>query len=169
MVAPLVAHDQLTAPRTILLTAALLDAVNADVKRHGHAKERGGILLGFRRGIHLHINEATFPMRWDIGTMFAFRRSSSGHKEIALRRWRDSNRTIDWVGEWHSHPERCPSPSAIDIRNWGTITRDRAAPMAFLVIGWEGAWLGLSVPHCEVPIRYKEVERSEAGFAFHPA
>ena len=163
------ARDLQSVPATVLLTSALVESLTSDVKRHGHDRERGGILLGFRRGPHLHINEATFPMRDDVGTMFAFRRSSIGHKEIALRRWRQSNRTIDWVGEWHSHPEETPSPSSVDIRSWKEITRSRAAPMAFVIIGWKRGWLGLCVPNRDNPIRYKEVERSEAGFAFHPA
>jgi integrative and conjugative element protein (TIGR02256 family) len=156
-------------PATILLTTALVKSVTADVKRYGHDKERGGILLGFRRGSHLHINEATFPMRWDRGTMFSFRRSAIGHREIAIKRWRQSNRTIDWVGEWHSHPEESPAPSSIDIRSWKEITQDRAAPMAFMIIGWKRGWLGLCVPTREVPVRYKEIERSDAGLAFQPA
>jgi integrative and conjugative element protein (TIGR02256 family) len=164
-----VVHDQHSLPATVLLTTRLVESVTSHLKQYGHGKERGGILLGFRRGPHLHINEATFPMRWDIGTKFAFRRSAIGHGEIALRRWRQSNRTIDWVGEWHSHPEGIPSPSSIDIRSWGEITRDRAAPMAFMIIGWERGWLGLCVPNRDAPIRYREVERSQAGFAFHPA
>jgi integrative and conjugative element protein (TIGR02256 family) len=108
-------------------------------------------------------------MRWDTGTMFAFRRSSNGHSNLALRRWRESNQTIDWIGEWHSHPESNPTPSQIDLRSWKLITRDRSAPMVFLIVGWERGWLGLSLPNREFPIRYKEVERSDAGFAFRPA
>lgn len=161
--------DQPTVPPTILLSANLVKTVDADLKRHGYDRERGGILLGLRRGSHLHIDEATLPMKWDVGTTFAFRRSSKGHKELALRRWRQSNRTIDWVGEWHSHPERHASPSSIDLQSWRGITLDRAAPMAFLILGWERSWIGLCVPDCEAPIRYKEVERSKIGLAFQPA
>ncbi|HEV7877184.1 Mov34/MPN/PAD-1 family protein [Bradyrhizobium sp.] len=161
--------DQPATPPTILLSVKLAETVDADLKLHGHDRERGGILLGLRRGPHLHIDEATLPMRWDIGTMFAFQRSSRGHKELALRRWRQSHKTIDWVGEWHSHPERFASPSSIDIRSWRAITRDRAAPMAFLIIGLERNWIGLCTPDRDAPIRYKEVERSKAGFAFQPA
>jgi integrative and conjugative element protein (TIGR02256 family) len=160
--------DQPTIPPTILLSAKLVETVDADVKRNGHERERGGILLGLRRGLHLHIDEATFPMRWDVGTMFAFERSSRGHKELALRRWRQSRKTIDWVGEWHSHPEQFASPSSIDIGSWRVITRDRGAPMAFLIIGLERSWIGLCTPDRDAPIRYREVERSEAGLAFQP-
>ncbi|MGH6712980.1 MAG: Mov34/MPN/PAD-1 family protein [Bradyrhizobium sp.] len=164
-----VALDPQNLPTTILLAKSLLAAVSIDVKQHGQHKERGGILLGFRRGPHLHIDEATVPMRMDVGTMFAFRRSSVGHREIAIKRWHESNRTIDWVGEWHSHPEESPSPSSIDLRSWREITRGRAVPMAFLIIGWKRGWLGLCVPDSDAPIRYKEVERSEIGLAFQPA
>jgi integrative and conjugative element protein (TIGR02256 family) len=164
-----VVRDLQSFPTTVLLTAALVESVLGDVKRHRSDRERGGILLGFRRGPHLHINEATFPMRWDIGSRFAFQRSAGGHRQIALNRWHQSNRTIDWVGEWHSHPEASPSPSSIDIRSWKDITRDRAAPMAFMIIGWKCGWLGLCIPSRETPIRYKEVERSNAGVAFQPS
>jgi len=156
-------------PTTILLTTELINLVNTDVNKHGHGKERGGILLGLRRGPHLHINEATLPMRWDISTRFSFRRASMGHEDVAIRRWRQSKQTMDWVGEWHSHPEKIPSPSNIDIRSWIQITRNRGAPMAFLILGWEGGWLGLCIPDSDTPITYKEVERSDAGSAYQPA
>jgi integrative and conjugative element protein (TIGR02256 family) len=160
----------MTFPSTkILLSSTVVETIAADLKKHGHNKERGGILLGFRRGPHLHIHEATFPMRWDVGTMSSFRRSSNGHAEIALRRWRQSNRTTDWVGEWHSHPEEYPSPSSIDLQSWQIITRDRDAPMAFVIMGWARGWLGLCVPDRELPIRYREIERSSLGLVFRPA
>jgi integrative and conjugative element protein (TIGR02256 family) len=164
-----VADDLLARRPIILLSTKLVETVDADVKHHGHKTERGGILLGLRRGHHLHIEEATLPMRWDIGTMLAFQRSSRGHREIALRRWRQSNRMIDWVGEWHSHPQRVASPSSIDLRSWIGITRDRAAPMVFLIIGEELSWIGLCVPGQDVPIRYTEVERSTVGIVFQPS
>lgn len=168
-VVPPVVLDELHTPTTILLTTTMVQTVVADLKQHGHEKERGGILLGFRRGPHLHINEATLPMKSDVGTMFAFRRSSVGHREVALKRWRQSDRKIDWVGEWHSHPEKDPVPSSIDFSSWKDITRDRAAQMAFMIIGWERGWLGLCVPGRDLPVRYKEIERSEAGLVFRPA
>lgn len=165
---PPVADKVVGAPSIILLAPEPIEKVIADVERNGGRKERGGILLGLRRGPHLHVNEATLPMRWDRGTMFSFRRSSAGHRTVALKRWKQSSQTVDWLGEWHSHPERLPSPSSIDLRSWRDITRHRGAPMVFLIIGYEGVWLGLSLPGRAAPIRYIEAERSAAGRAFLP-
>lgn len=75
---------------------------------------------------------------------------------------------MDWVGEWHSNPERFPSPSSIDLRNWQQITKSRGDQMAFLIVGYEGLWLGLCRPNRLKPIRYMEAERSDAGIAFLP-
>ena len=152
----------------ILLGHDPIERISADAARYAGRKERGGILLGYRRGPHLEVNEATLPMLWDWGSMFSFRRSARGHQSIALGRWRNSGQTVDWLGEWHSHPEPLPSPSGIDLGSWRNIVRNRGAPMAFLIVGYEGIWLGLSLPGRAAPIRYEEVERSTAGIAYAP-
>jgi integrative and conjugative element protein (TIGR02256 family) len=153
-------------PPIILIAHAALGSIIADARRYAGRKERGGIFLGLRRGQHLHISEATLPMRWDWGTAFAFRRSARGHQEVALRRWRESAHTTDWVGEWHSHPEAVPSPSGVDLNSWRRMTDDRGAPMAFLIVGYDAVWVGLSLPGRTSPHLYVETERSEAGVAF---
>jgi integrative and conjugative element protein (TIGR02256 family) len=155
-------------PPVILIGLEVLDRITADAARYAGKSERGGIFIGLRRGPHIEINEATLPMRWDLGSMFAFRRSSRGHQSVALRRWRDSARTMDWVGEWHSHPQSIPAPSSIDLGSWKGITADRDAPMVFLIIGYAALWVGLSVPWKRQPIKYVEAERSPAGIAFKP-
>lgn len=150
----------------ILIANEALDRIAADAKRYAGRKERGGILLGFRRGAHIHVTEATLPMRWDWGTMFSFRRSSRGHQEAALHRWRETQHTSDWVGEWHSHPEALPKPSLIDLNSWRQMTESRSVPMVFLIIGYDALWVGLSVPTRALPYTYAETERSSAGVAF---
>lgn len=168
-IVPLVADSSRVTPPIVLVGNDALQRVMEDAERYAGRKERGGILLGLRRGPHLDINEATLPMLWDRGSMFSFKRSSAGHRAVALRRWRKSHHIIDWLGEWHSHPERHPVPSSIDLRSWREITRHRGAPMVFLIVGYEGVWLGLSYPGRASPIRYAEAERSSAGMAFLPA
>lgn len=162
-------NENASVSSAILIAEGALQRINADAARFRGRSERGGILLGLRRGSHVEVNEATLPTRWDRGSMFTFRRSAAGHQAVALRRWRTSQHTVDWVGEWHSHPERLPSPSSIDLRSWRDITRHRAAPMIFVILGYEGLWVGLSLPGRASPIEYVEVERSAAGLAFLPA
>lgn len=162
-------HEDAPASTAILIAETVFQSISVDAGRFRGRSERGGILLGLRRGRHFEVTEATLPKRWDRGSMFAFRRSAAGHQAVALRRWRSSKHTIDWVGEWHSHPEHLPSPSSIDLRSWRDITRHCAAPMVFLILGYEGLWLGLSSPGRAIPTRYREAERSAAGIAFLPA
>lgn len=150
----------------ILIDPEALAKITADAARYAGRKERGGILIGQRRGPHLSVADATLPMMWDFGTMFSFRRSARGHQAAALKRWRESERTMDWVGEWHSHPERVPSPSGIDTNSWRRIVEDRGAPMAFIIVGYEAVWAGLCLPGLSAPIKYVETERSVAGVAF---
>lgn len=150
----------------ILIAHEVLERITADAARYAGKKERGGIFIGLRRGPHVQIADVTLPMRWDFGTLISFQRSARGHQDAALKRWRESEHTMDWVGEWHSHPESDPNPSSIDLHSWNRIVRDRAAPMVFLIVGFTARWVGLSVPGRTVPLRYFEAETSAAGIAF---
>jgi integrative and conjugative element protein (TIGR02256 family) len=117
--------------------------------------ESGGILLGYRRGEHLHVTMATAPQKSDRGWRNLFKRSARYHQEIALREWNSSDKTIDYLGEWHTHPQHLPNPSAIDLIEWRKICSLRKSSMTFLIIGWNGElWLGLS--------RGLEIERCPA-------
>ena len=152
----------------IIVAHQVVERITSDAARYAGRSERGGIFIGLRRGPHIEITEATLPMRWDMGSMFAFRRASRGHKEVAQKHWQASAHTMDWVGEWHSHPQDVPLPSTIDTSSWREITKRRAAPMAFLIVGYSELWVGLSRPNLHKPIKYVEVERSAAGIGYKP-
>ncbi len=108
------------------------------------APESGGIFLGFRRGEHLHIVEATVPSKLDKRSRFGFYRQAASHQKIALKRWHETGETMDYMGEWHSHPEDIPRPSGTDLRNWLEITVPRRDPMVFVIIGRRDDWIGVS-------------------------
>lgn len=106
--------------------------------------ESGGILLGYRRGHHLHIVAATTPQPDDQRMRFRFFRRDPNHQMVALRQWRMSGNTMDYIGEWHTHPEPEPTPSSLDMSEWKKICRARKTCMVFLIVGWNGAfWLGV--------------------------
>ena len=69
----------------------------------------------------------------------------SHHQQVALRHWRASQMTMDYLGEWHTHPESNPSPSLLDMSEWKKICKVQKRPMVFAILGWSGdIWLGLS-------------------------
>lgn len=101
------------------------------------AKEAGGILLGHRRGPHLEVIEATAPMTGDIRRRHSFERLDPGHQVRASTRWRVSDSTILYLGEWHTHPCSKPSPSGVDNREWGKLVRTNEGPLIFIIVGTE--------------------------------
>lgn len=83
--------------------------------------ESGGILLGRRRGKHLEVLLATEPSPHDKGSTYSFLREAKVHAEVARQAWIRGNRQIDYLGEWHTHPQTAPVPSEIDRAEWSRL------------------------------------------------
>lgn len=99
--------------------------------------------MGFRRGVHLHVVEHSDPRPSDRRARTRFRRESRGHATIALDRWRASGGVCDYVGEWHTHPERDPAPSTIDLREWALLLEAHQVPLLFVIVGTQSRWVGI--------------------------
>lgn len=129
----------------VLIEAEPLTLIDSYRQDSPDKPESGGILLGYRRGEHLHVTMATAPQHSDRGWRNLFKRSARYHQEIALCQWSASEKTMDYLGEWHTHPQYLPSPSATDLSEWRKICDLRQVPMVFLIMGWSGElWMGLS-------------------------
>lgn len=106
--------------------------------------EAGGILLGMRRGEHIHVTAFTGPGPQDHRVRTGFHRSRRYHQAQALRYWASSAGKVDYLGEWHTHPESRPSPSGIDEREWRVLMRRYEAPLVFAIAGTGTAmWFGV--------------------------
>lgn len=108
-----------------------------------HAAEAGGILIGYRRGQHLHVVDATTPGPGDRRSRYEFQRKDPVHQDTAFALWKRSRQTLDYLGEWHTHPQVNPTPSCIDTGEWAKIMCDRRVPMIFAVLGLETWWIGV--------------------------
>lgn len=128
----------------VLVEERVLQTFARHRQLHWNAPESGGILLGYRRGRHLHVTQATVPLDNDRASRTLFFRSADQHQRTALARWRESGGTMDYLGEWHTHPELDPSPSTIDTRGWERILNAREEPMLFVIAGTQNIlWIGL--------------------------
>lgn len=96
--------------------------------------EGGGILLGrmIEGSDDVIVDEVTVPTGHDKRTRFFFFRAKvSGTRKIR-QAWRDSRGTRNYLGEWHTHPEARPTPSAQDIQNWRYIMAEARIEQDYL-------------------------------------
>jgi integrative and conjugative element protein (TIGR02256 family) len=76
--------------------------------------ENGGILLGHVARDYVMITEATTPTRFDLKTIITFVRAKIPAQLRINKAWRKSNGALIYLGEWHTHRETNPTPSAQD-------------------------------------------------------
>ncbi len=151
--AAILLRNTLQVDAKVLIEPIVFDTIKRHRQHSYTSAEAGGILLGYRRGVHLHLVHATEPGKKDCMTRTSFRREGSSHAAHALELWRTSDHEIDYVGEWHTHPEINPQPSAIDRRAWKEILQKQAKTFVFLIMGiqsafWVGCGMGSEV--CEI-------------------
>lgn len=127
----------------VLVPDALIESIRSYVRKTSTGSEQGGLLLGYRKEGAVQLHSATFPGHWDHASPTLFRRSARGHRMGALREWVRSMHTVDWVGEWHTHPGGAAQPSFIDLRNWASLTRHTGKPMTFFIFADTQHYVGL--------------------------
>lgn len=143
MSSPLILPHPWIAGAWILIEEEALEVVVRHRQLLSVSPEAGGVLLGYRRGDHVHVTQATVPSKNDRRSRFSFDRIDQYHGWLAWRRWTESNQRCDYLGEWHTHPELYPSPSGIDEREWHKLHSSNPRPLVFWIEGIQERWLGL--------------------------
>lgn len=132
--------------RIILLQPVLAPTFHTYRQVASKLTEAGGILLGYRRDPHLEVTQVTEPGLRDIRRRMFFDRRDESHKRFAIEAWNSSGQFLDYVGDWHTHPEPAPSPSLIDRKQWQSFRTNKAEnPMLQVIVGTEEIWVGLVV------------------------
>ena len=109
-------------------------------------KETGGILIGYYQSLcnRLLITDMTHHQRKALMERFRFIRRSTGHQEIMDELWKSSGYRKSYLGEWHTHNEKVPKPSTVDINNWKKISQriHNFDELFFIIVGTEciGFW-----------------------------
>ena len=127
----------------LLVESEVLESLEPFRQLCEEAPEGGGILIGYRRGRHVHVVDATTPGPQDHRSRYGFHRLDPSHQQIAQVRWARSRHTLDYIGEWHTHPQTCPAPSSLDLSEWAQILRHRSEPMIFAIQGLTDWWVGV--------------------------
>ena len=95
--------------------------INRDIIRNiyqyrqlkAHAYEAGGMLIGsvVKDSKSIIIEDLTVPIDEDIRSRYSYVRSGK-HNDLLEQKWKDSQYTRMYFGEWHTHPQNNPSPSS---------------------------------------------------------
>jgi integrative and conjugative element protein (TIGR02256 family) len=82
--------------------------------------EACGVLIGGYCEIknEIYVESCTMPEKEDERTRTHFKLKSTAHQRKVNHAHRLSDGTQFYLGTWHSHPERNPAPSSLDLRDW---------------------------------------------------
>lgn len=127
----------------VYISADVLKTLYKYVQRGPGSVESGGILLGYVRGPHIEILEATSPTFRDERYYSSFIRDTYFHADVAHEKWLKSSGKVRYLGEWHTHPEKYPQPSLLDIAEWRRLVKHRkdTRPLLGLIVGAEDFYL----------------------------
>lgn len=110
--------------------------------------EAGGMLIGsiITNSNEIEINDCTEPLKEDSSHRFGFKRSNK-HNEVLNDKWRNSNFTKLYLGEWHTHPQEIPVPSITDKNSWEVLllkSNTESDILIFVVVGTKfmDLWIG---------------------------
>jgi integrative and conjugative element protein (TIGR02256 family) len=118
----------------VILSLRVLRTFRRFRQSRSRSTEAGGVILGYRKGSHLEVCAVTPPQKADQRSRYAFSREERGHQRYATLLWHRSQQRIDYLGDWHTHPEPKPTPSPLDLREWKAITSRRPGTLTLMII-----------------------------------
>lgn len=103
------------------------------------SNEAAGVLIGERRGAHLVICEISEPGKGDIRRRSFVDRRGPHHQVAVDEAFARTSGVLQYLGEWHTHPEDRPTPSSKDLKTWRRhlIAQE---PMILLIVGRKKIW-----------------------------
>lgn len=99
---------------TVVLSESVKSLFQKFIQDKVEKNEAGGILLGSIVGKKIYIIKASIPNKFDKATRTSFLRDKNIAQIIVDYEFENSNGTMFYLGEWHTHPEDYPTPSGQD-------------------------------------------------------
>ena len=109
----------------------------------GFREESGGILLGSKdiASKRYIVEDFTYPDPGDERSPWYFIRKKDPSNEAIREAWEESEGTINYLGEWHTHDEDMPTPSSTDKKLVREDVEDKSSlydDVFMLIIGGGG-------------------------------
>jgi integrative and conjugative element protein (TIGR02256 family) len=108
---------------TLLLEGTALEQMHRHRQVAPESCEAGGILLGrmILGTADVIVDEAAGPAATDRRSRASFKRTAEDWQAKVDGAWESSRHAVNYLGEWHTHPEPVPSPSVQDLEEWQRI------------------------------------------------
>lgn len=130
--------------RMVCFSRKVIEKLKKYIQISSFSTEAGGLLIGYRRGKHFEITDITYPYKGDIRKRNFFERKDKKHISKLQFIHKFSFGQKGFLGEWHTHPEKNPRPSSLDITEWKKTTNYNEDILVFLIIGQETIYIQTS-------------------------
>ncbi|MDM8087074.1 Mov34/MPN/PAD-1 family protein [Parasutterella secunda] len=129
----------------ILFKEEVLQIFGKWSQKDSSSLEAGGILLGERYKLGLIVTLATQPQPTDNRKRNYFERLPFGHQEIANITYKKTSGKSIYVGEWHTHYEKRPIPSKLDLFEWNVLSiQYPKLPLLTVIVGTDDLFVGVT-------------------------
>jgi integrative and conjugative element protein (TIGR02256 family) len=123
----------------VVITSRVLTRLLSFRQLTPDSHEAAGILIGERRGAHLVIHAISEPGEGDRHTRVSVDRCGTHHQAVVNDAFFHSAGTLQYLGEWHTHPEDYPLPSSRDRLSW-RVHLPAPIPMVLIIVGRKQLW-----------------------------
>jgi integrative and conjugative element protein (TIGR02256 family) len=118
---------------------------------HLFSTEAAGVLIGERRDSHIVVHEISEPGYGDIRRRCFVDRRGPHHQAMVDDAFARSSGRLQYLGEWHTHPEDSPSPSPTDFGTWRRhLFSDEQ--MALVIVGRKEIWAAKKISQEIIPL-----------------
>ena len=160
---------RVTPAQRLIIVENAVKQLQAFAQRRLWDREAGGILMG-RYLLDSHdvvVDEVSTPQNTDRRARSNFFRSYM-HEQVAHKRWLQEHSTSAYLGLWHTHPERDPTPSGVDLRDWeNAVVNDvyEGGQLFFPIVGMEfiRVWTKTRRGPFKELVEVRPVDRQQAG------
>lgn len=125
----------------IVITEHVLSVLDRYKQTEMQDNEAAGVLLGEIRGRHVVITDLSEPGFGDLRQRNLVDRRGKHHQQKVDDCFQVSGGTVNYIGEWHTHPEDFPQPSQQDRSSWSANLKGRT-PKIVLIVGIKDFWIG---------------------------
>lgn len=121
--------------RRVKITSPVMAIFRKYIQGGNNSNEAGGILIGrlVLESSDIVIDKASVPQKKDRRNRFLFFRHFLGHQRIINKIWKQSKGTLNYLGEWHTHPQDIPIPSSVDVKSWAQLAKKVQSELDFLL------------------------------------